>query len=65
MHYFLEEDNDVKKVIKDKNNIKIQKCLNFGNSEKLRLKCEAEENQWMGQYDEETVLQQIPEEDIK
>ena len=45
LHYFLEENNDVKKDTKDKYNIKKQKCLNLGNSEKLRLKCGIEKNQ--------------------
>ena len=44
LHYFLEEDNNVKKDIKDKDTVKKQNCLNLGNSETLRLKCEAEEN---------------------
>jgi len=50
LHYFLEEDNDTNKVIKDEDTVKIQNCLNLSNSERLRLKCEVEENQWMGQY---------------
>ncbi|MBU7028102.1 MAG: hypothetical protein HXS48_14305 [Theionarchaea archaeon] len=31
----------------------------------IKLICEVEENQLIDQYDEETVLQQIPEEDTK
>ena len=50
LYYFLEGDNNVKEVINNKYIVKIQNCLNLGNSEKLRLKCEVEENQWMGQY---------------
>ncbi len=50
LHYFLEEDNDFKRDIKAKDNIKKQSCLNLGNSERLSLKCVMEENQWMGQY---------------
>ena len=45
MHYFLEENNGNKEDINNKDTVKKQNCLNLGNSEKLRLKCEAEENQ--------------------
>ena len=65
LYNFLEEDNCVKEDIKDEDNLKIQKCLNLGNSEEIKPKCEPEENQLIDQYDEETVLQQIPEEDTK
>jgi len=34
LHYFLEENNDTNKDIKDKDTVKIQSCLNLGNSEK-------------------------------
>jgi len=50
LHYFLEEDNDNKKVIKDKDTVKKQNCLNLGNSQSLRLKCVMEENQLIDQY---------------
>jgi len=42
-----------------------QSCLNLGNSEEVEPKCESEENQLIDQYDEETVLLQIPQEDTK
>jgi len=35
LHYFLEEDSDIKKDIKDKYTVKKQNCLNLGNSERL------------------------------
>ncbi len=43
LHYFLEEDNDNKKDIKDEGNIKKQSCLNLGNSERINSECEVEE----------------------
>ena len=42
--YFLEEDNHTKEDINNKDNVKIQSCLNLGNSEGINLKCEVEEN---------------------
>ena len=65
LYYFLEEDNDNKKDINDEDSMKIQSCLNLGNSEEVEPKCESEENQLIDQYDEETVLLQIPQEDTK
>ena len=43
LHYFLEEDSDNKMIIKDKDTVKKQSCLNLGNSEKVELKCNVEE----------------------
>ena len=45
LHYFLEEDNDTNKNMKDKGDVKIQSCLNLGNSEKLGLICEVEKSE--------------------
>jgi len=65
LYYFLEENNDNKRDIKDKDSTKKQNCLNLGNSVEVGPKCESEENQLIDQYDEETVLLQIPQEDTK
>ncbi|MBU7030588.1 MAG: hypothetical protein HXS48_26885 [Theionarchaea archaeon] len=65
LYNFLEEDNCIKKDINDEDNLKIQSCLNLGNLDGIEATCEVEENQLIDQYDEETVLQQIPEEDTK
>ena len=65
LHYFLEEDNSTKEDIRDKDDVKKQSCLNLGNSERINSKCEAEENQLIDRYDEETVLQQIPQDDTR
>jgi len=45
LHYFLEEDSDLKEDINDKDTVKKQNCLNLGNLERLNSKCEMEENQ--------------------
>jgi len=65
LYNFLEEDNCIKEDAKDQNDVKKQSCLNLGNSERIKPKCVVEEDQLIDQYDEETVLQQIPEEDTK
>ena len=43
LHYFLEENSNANKDMKDKNTVKKQSCLNLGNSEKSNPKCETEE----------------------
>ncbi|KYK38144.1 MAG: hypothetical protein AYK18_07875 [Theionarchaea archaeon DG-70] len=43
-YYFLEEDNNTKEDINNKDNLKIQNCLSLGNSERINPKCEVEEN---------------------
>jgi len=43
-YYFLEEDNNTKEDINSKENVKIQNCLNLGNSERINQKCEVEKN---------------------
>jgi len=43
-YFFLEEDNNNKEDINNKKNLKIQSCLNLGNSERINQKCEVEKN---------------------
>jgi len=43
-YYFLKEDNNTKEDINNEDYLKIQSCLNLGNSERINQKCEVEEN---------------------
>ncbi|MGD2251240.1 MAG: hypothetical protein PVF58_22815 [Candidatus Methanofastidiosia archaeon] len=72
LFYFLEDDRGGSKDIKEKsehnktikeNEVKKQ-CL-IGNSEQMKLYCEVGESELIDIYDEETVLQQIPQDDTK
>jgi len=65
LHYFLEEDNQTNKDIKEKNDSKNKSCLNLGNLEGKKPECEVEEKKVMDQYDEVTVLLQIPQDDTE
>jgi hypothetical protein len=65
LHYFLKEDNQSNRKIEEENEVKKQSCLNLGNSEQITLNCGLGEPKLIDQYDEETVLQQIQEEDTK
>jgi len=50
LHYFLEEDNDTNKDIKDEDNIKKQSCLNLGNSDENNMKCGTSKNNLVDCY---------------
>ncbi len=65
LHYFLEEDNQTNKGIKEKNDSKNKSCLNLGNLGGKKPECEMEENELIDHYDEVTVLLQIPQDDTK
>ena len=43
LHYFLEEDTQTNKSIKEKNDPKHKSCLNLGNLEEVKFKYEVEE----------------------
>ncbi|KYK31255.1 MAG: hypothetical protein HXS48_08280 [Theionarchaea archaeon] len=47
----------------DKNSVKNESSVNPYNLEEIKINSEVEENQLIDQYDEETVLKQIPEDD--
>jgi hypothetical protein len=63
LQYSLKEDNGTKKDIRDKDTLKMQSCLNLGNSKQITLNCKVGEHELLDQYDEGAVLQQIPQED--
>ncbi len=43
-YFFLEEDNNTKKDIKDEDNVEIQSCLNLDNSKRLEPRYEVFRN---------------------
>ena len=51
--------------IKDENSMKYKSSTNPYNLEETKDKCKVSENNLIDQYDEETVLLQIPQEDTK
>jgi len=63
--YFLEDNNGTKNKMKDKNNLKKENSINDHNLNEKKEYCEVGENELIDQYDEETVLLQIPQEDTK
>ena len=63
--YFLEEDKTINSIIQEENSSKKQSCLNLCNSGEIKENYEVEENGLIEDYDEETVLLQIPQDDTK
>ena len=45
MQYFLEDNNQINKDIKGKDDVKKQSCLNLCNSEETKEDCEMEKNE--------------------
>ena len=63
--YFLEEDEKLNEEIKDENLMKNESSINPHNSTEIMVNNEMEENTLIDQYDEETVLLQIPQDDTR
>ena len=61
--YFLEQNSKTKDGIKDENLMKNESSANPYNLEETKDKCDISKNNLIDQYDEETVLLQIPQED--
>ena len=62
VYYFLENLHEPNGNLKYNNDVKKQHRLNVGNSDEMNSKCAMEEDELIDQYDEETVLLQIPQE---
>ncbi len=63
--YFLEQNSKMKVEMKDENSMKNESSTNPYNLEETKDECKVSENNLIDQYDEETVLLQIPQEDTK
>ena len=65
VYYFLEHLHMPNGNLKYNDDVKKQHRLNVGNSDEINNKCAMEEDELIDQYDEETVLLQIPQEETK
>ena len=63
--YFLEHKEGIKEEIDKEYEEKNKSRINSCNSEETKEKCELFDSELLDQYDEETVLLQIPQEDTK
>ncbi len=62
--YFLEDNNETNKKIKNENPMKNGSSINDHNLSEKKENCKVEEKELIDHYDEETVLLQIPQEDF-
>jgi hypothetical protein len=63
--YFLEEDSEVEPGKKDEGARKCESSINGHNLEEKKEECKVKEQSLLDEYDEETVLQQIPQDDTR
>jgi len=63
--YFLEQNSKTKEEIKDENSMKNENSENPYNLEETKEECKVLEINLIDQYDEETVLLQIPQDDAR
>jgi hypothetical protein len=63
--YFLEENENVNREIKDEKSVKNESSIIPHNSKEIKANTEVKEINLIDQYDEETVLLQIPQDDTR
>ncbi|MGC1121759.1 MAG: hypothetical protein WBA22_11765 [Candidatus Methanofastidiosia archaeon] len=63
--YFLEDDNKVDTERKDEGTRKCESSINGHNLKEKKANCVVEEQRLLDEYDEETVLKQIPQDDTR